>query len=184
MVAAAMPKTMTIEEFAEINEEGKFDLVDGEVWFAPPAEIEEAEVIPILSAHLVQYARESGQGRVYGSRTGFALPNRDQTVVCVELAYVKADRLPPSGTTGFFPGQPDLAVMIVSPHETSRHLVAKQAMLLTAGTSLIWAVFTKSRAILIYDADLTPEILGIADTLTGGAVLPGFALPLATLFED
>ena len=40
------------------------------------------------------------------------------------------------------------------------------------------------RQIVVYAADATPEILGVGDTLTGGSLLPGFTLPLATLFAE
>ena len=104
--------------------------------------------------------------------------------MCPELAFVGASRVRPRFATGFFPGHPDLAVMYVTPYETSRRLVAKQAMLMTAGTPLLWTVFPGSRAILVYDSAVAPHILNLGDTLTGGAVLPGFALPLAALFEE
>lgn len=180
-----MPRPhMTVEEFAEIAEDGKFDLVDGEVWHAPPTEFAEAEVGTVLSTHLVEHVRRTGLGTVYGSRTGFRLPERKGTVVCPELAFVAASRVPPKGAAGFFPGSPDLAVMYVTPYETSRRLVAKQAMLMNAGTSLLWTVFPGNRAVLVYDAEVAPHILDLGDMLTGGSVLPGFALPLAMLFEE
>ena len=53
----------------------------------------------------------------------------------------------------------------------------------TAGVRLVWLVFPKTRAVRVYTSPKDVEALAEADTLTGGDVLPGFALPLAKLFE-
>jgi hypothetical protein len=44
-------------------------------------------------------------------------------------------------------------------------------------------VYPKSRAIYVYRSVSDVQILGEADTLTGGDVLPGFGVSLAEIFK-
>ena len=52
-----------------------------------------------------------------------------------------------------------------------------------AGTRLVWYVYRLDRQVHLYDAPDRCVVLGENDTLDGGAVLPGFRLPLKELFQ-
>jgi Uma2 family endonuclease len=54
---------------------------------------------------------------------------------------------------------------------------------LQGGASLVWIIHPIIETVEVYRADGTVARLGATDTLDGEAVLPGFALPVATLFE-
>jgi hypothetical protein len=41
----------------------------------------------------------------------------------------------------------------------------------------------RSKRVETYAPDREPEVLGMDDTINGGAVLPGFTLPVQDLFE-
>jgi Uma2 family endonuclease len=55
---------------------------------------------------------------------------------------------------------------------------------LAAGTELVWIIDPDAGTVAVYTDPQTPTVLTEADTLTGGSVLPGFALPLTELFPD
>jgi hypothetical protein len=44
-------------------------------------------------------------------------------------------------------------------------------------------VFPEARRVEVYDGEADVVTLGEEDTLTGGALLPGFALPVRNIFE-
>ena len=48
---------------------------------------------------------------------------------------------------------------------------------------LVWLVEPKHQRVTVYLPDRSTRTLGIADTLDGGDVLPGFSLPLADIFD-
>jgi Uma2 family endonuclease len=57
--------------------------------------------------------------------------------------------------------------------------------MLAAGVRLAWEIDPRARTVAIYVSPEPPAaVLTAADTLDGGAVLPGFALPLANLFAE
>jgi Uma2 family endonuclease len=79
---------------------------------------------------------------------------------------------------------PDLAVEILSPGNTRREIERKRAEYFAAGTQLVWIIDPDARTVAVYTDPTTHTLLTAAGTLDGGAVLPGFTLPLADLFND
>lgn len=79
---------------------------------------------------------------------------------------------------------PDLAVEILSENNTRKEIEQKRREYFAAGTKLVWIVDPDARTVAAYTDPDAHTLLTEADTLGGGAVLPGFALPLADLFND
>ncbi|MBC8100601.1 MAG: Uma2 family endonuclease [Armatimonadetes bacterium] len=77
---------------------------------------------------------------------------------------------------------PDLAVEIVSTNDNYSDLRAKVQGYLRDGVQIVWVVDPAKRQIDLYEADRL-TVLGVGDTLDGGALLPGFAAPLADIFS-
>jgi hypothetical protein len=46
----------------------------------------------------------------------------------------------------------------------------------------MWVIYPTQRLVYVYESPRQPKILGEADELDGGAVLPGFRTPIASLF--
>jgi len=183
MVAAALPKTMTIEEFAQITEDGHFDLVNGEVWHVAASGQRHGKYAIRIARHLANHVAETEVGEVYGAEFAFIVEPDTATVLCPDVSFLTAAHVLPENDD-FHPGPPDIAVEVISPSETARRVGIKVGRYLEAGTSIVWCVYPKTRQIVVHEADRAPEILSVGDTLTGGSVLPDFALPLATLFEE
>jgi Uma2 family endonuclease len=79
---------------------------------------------------------------------------------------------------------PDLAVEVLSRSNTPAEMRLKRQDYFTAGVRLVWEVDPDARTISVYTAPDGPTVLGEADTLDGGPVLPGFTLPLRELFAE
>jgi Uma2 family endonuclease len=77
---------------------------------------------------------------------------------------------------------PDLAVEIVSPTNKGYDDAIKLEEYFRAGTRLVWVVYPPTSKVYVYGSPTSVRILALGDELDGGAVLPGFRLPLATLF--
>ncbi|QJW96364.1 Uma2 family endonuclease [Frigoriglobus tundricola] len=85
------------------------------------------------------------------------------------------------------PFGPDLAIEILSESNTRAEIDQKRRELFGAGTRLIWVIDPNTRTAEVFDDPVQPNqmtTVGEADALGGGAVLPGFTLPLAELFAD
>lgn len=105
----------------------------------------------------------------------------DGTVVMPDVGFIRFERA--RTLLPVFPVAPDLAVEVVSPNEDVLH---KAARYLTAGTQVVWAVYVDERLIRVItrssDSSLRVEGLAGDDLLTGGTVLPGFAVPVREVF--
>jgi Uma2 family endonuclease len=79
---------------------------------------------------------------------------------------------------------PDLAVEVISPSDLVYDLIQKIAEYFEAGVRLVWVVYPPQRLVYVYESLTRARILTVADELEGGAVLPGFRLPVANLFPE
>lgn len=180
MVAAK--QRMSIEEFAEIDEPGHFDLVDGEVWSMSPTKGPHAELLLIVGSLLLEHVRARRLGRVFGGDMGFRLDSA--TVLCPDVAFVQTNRIPDGGIPAFFDGAPDLAVEVISPSERPSRIQTKVARYLEAGSALVWCVYPETRQVVVYRADDSlPEIVSVGGILSGGHLLPDLQIPLASIFD-
>ena len=77
---------------------------------------------------------------------------------------------------------PNLAVEVLSKGNTVLEMERKLKEYFLAGVDLVWFVNLEARAVRVFTSPDASTLLGETDTLTGGAVLPGFAVPVADLF--
>ena len=103
-----------------------------------------------------------------------------------DVAFTSWDRFPgrtymKTPVAGF---APDLAIEVLSQSNTKAEMARKRADYFAAGVRLVWEVDLEARTVAVYDSPQGATILDATMTLDGGAVLPGFALPLDGLFAD
>jgi Uma2 family endonuclease len=79
---------------------------------------------------------------------------------------------------------PDLAVEVLSQSNTAGEMARKRREYFTAGVQLVWFVNPAAHTVAVYTTPEQSLLLGEADVLDGGTVLPGFALPLRELFAE
>jgi Uma2 family endonuclease len=77
---------------------------------------------------------------------------------------------------------PNLAVEVLSKGNTPREMERKLKEYFLAGVDLVWFVNPDARAVRVFTSPEDSTLLGEKDTLSGGAVLPGFAVSVADLF--
>jgi len=79
---------------------------------------------------------------------------------------------------------PDLAVEVLSRKNTRREMARKRREYFAGGTRLVWEIDPRRRTVAVFTSPTEHDTLTEADTLDGGDVVPGFALPVAELFHD
>ncbi|MCA9234730.1 MAG: Uma2 family endonuclease [Planctomycetales bacterium] len=77
---------------------------------------------------------------------------------------------------------PDLAVEIISPGNTREEMDRKLRDYFAAGVRLVWYVYPQTKEIHVFTALEQQTVLGEPDQLTGGEVLPGLTVDLASYF--
>ena len=103
-----------------------------------------------------------------------------------DVAYISWDRLPgrkvPTAAVPELTG--DLVVEILSASNTPGEIARRRWEYFKAGTRLVWVIDPEARAVMVYSAPEGAVTFRESDTLGGGDVLPGFALPLGDLFAE
>ena len=79
---------------------------------------------------------------------------------------------------------PDLAIEMLSKGNTKKEMRRKLREYFEAGVLLVWYVHPKTRTVQVFTAADNGVTLHEGHTLDGGAVLPGFRLPLSQLFAE
>ena len=98
-----------------------------------------------------------------------------------DVALVAGQRIPTERAT-FAELAPDLAVEVLSPGDRAGEVFGKVADWLNAGTSLVWVIDPTRRCTRVYCANGTELMVHEDFALEGKATLPGFVMPLASLF--
>lgn len=173
---------MTADELLGMPDDGfRYELVRGELRRMSPAGNEHSILAMRIGIQLGVFAQTHRLGVVGGADCGYKLS--PDTVRAPDASFIRRERIPTSGPPkGFFAGAPDLAVEVISPHDTFTELNEKTAEYLTHGTRLVWVLDPGARTLTIHRPDRTPRILAEQDEIDGEDVLPGFRLALAELF--
>ncbi len=177
-------KRWTVEELERPGApDGLYELIDGEIVPMSPAGDAPSSVGMTFGYFVSGHVRQHHLGRVYGADGGFVLFSDRQLVRAADVAFVRADRLPPESERGKFPRlAPDLVVEVISPSDARADILDKVAMWLAAGVRLLWLADPPAATVTVYAPGRDPILLATGDELGGGDVLSGFRVPIAELF--
>ena len=103
-----------------------------------------------------------------------------------DLSFISWDRLPerqvPRDAIANL--APDLAVEVLSKGNTKQEMSRKLEDYFAAGVRLVWYIDAKTQTAQCYTSPTDSVLVKASELLDGGAVLPGFSLPLASLFAE
>ena len=122
------------------------------------------------------YVAASGY-RVQDTACPSALSGKKQD--CGSGLGEKALRLDPDKTP--IPGVPDIAIEVISPTECASESHDKVRAYLRNGSAEVWQVYPKSRTVQIYRGEISRSVESSQQVESD--LLPGFVLPLSSLFE-
>jgi Uma2 family endonuclease len=104
------------------------------------------------------------------------------TVLGPDVVYWSRERLPEM-PAGFVEVPPDLAVEVVSPSDTHKHLHEKVLHYLDHHVPLVWVVDPAARTVTVYRSRQDVRILAEDEEIGGDGVLPGFSCRVSEFFE-
>lgn len=180
------PSLMTADELLRLPDDGmRHELVRGELRTMAPTGWDHGDQTSVFDGSLGAYVRAHQLGRVVTGEPGFRLASDPDTVRAPDVAFVRRERLQEVGSTaGFFPGAPDLAVEVISPHDLYTEVDEKVAEWLEYGTQLLFVVNPRRRTVAVHRPGQPVRILGNDDTLDGEDVVPGWTLAVRELFSQ
>ena len=161
-----------------------YELVRGMLVEVPMTGYEHGEIETNIIRLLDRHIWPRGLGQITPGDVMFRLEQNPDTLRQPDVAFVRADRLPPrEQRRSYSPVIPDLAVEIRSPGNTVRELAAKVADYLRTGVQLVWVVDLDTQTVTVHAPAAVPLTLSAHDEITGGEVLPEFRCPVAAFFE-
>jgi len=177
-----VPGTATVEDLVREENRG-CELVD-ETLVEKAMGVRESLLAFHLGGLLMPLVREQNLGIITGPDGSYEVLLG--LVRLSDVAFVSWDRLPGRRV----PDEPipnvvpDLAVEVLSVSNTIGEMLRKRGEYFRAGVRLVWEIDPRARTVRVYTSEAAFTDLTAADTLDGGAVLPGFTLPLAQLFAE
>jgi Uma2 family endonuclease len=141
-------------------------------------------VVSNIGYELRHYVQSHKLGAVIFGEAGYLLERDPDTVVAPDVAFVRRDRLPdPIPERGFFLIAPDLVVEVISPTDEPGDIRRKQALYDRVAIPMVWWIDPLRGTISVHVPGEPVRHLTENDTLDGEPVVPGFALPVATIFD-
>jgi Uma2 family endonuclease len=180
---ASTTPLLTAEQYAKLSSSRWSELIDGLIVETSPPGAQhgrrQAQTIALLGR-----AKATGAGKVLG-RVGCVIRRGPDTVRAPDVAFIRAERIPPSGIPeGFWEGAPDLAVEIVSPSDRPGEIQTRIREWIEAGARQVWVLYNDSRTVLVVRSLLDRVTLGADETLDGGEAVPGFSCRVGELFDE
>ena len=134
-----------------------------------------------VGALLGAFVDEHGLGEVFGAETGFRLA--EHTLLGADAAFLAQEKwLAVEAPERPVPFAPDLAVEVVSPHDSARQIQDKVDLYLEAGTALVWVIYPDSRKVVVHYPGYSAQTFFEEAVLDGGEMLPGLQIPVTKLF--
>jgi Uma2 family endonuclease len=175
---------ITAEEFEQMPESEHRELIRGLLSNVLPPGVRHGWIQIKLGGLLFSFVAAHGLGEVYGE-IGILIEENPDTVMAPDLAFVRKANLPAEGMeTSYLRHAPDLVVEILSPSDRTSQSLEKVMAYLSAGVESVWVVDPQRQHVMIWQSERAILDLEPGDTLDGGDVLPGFALPISDLFPE
>lgn len=180
---AAQTTLLTVGDFEAFlalpqNRDRRFELVNGEIVEKMPTRehgIIAGNIVTALNLYLRQ--NPIGRAAVEARHRPADDPHNDRLP---DVSFV-ADPSRPIEREGAALYIPDLCVEIKSPDDTYKEMRDTADYSLAHGARLVWLVYPEKRIVEVHTPDGF-DILTDGDTLSGGDVLPGFALAVRDVF--
>lgn len=173
-----------IEDLYNIPDNGKAEIVHGELVLMPPTGVEPNYAAGEIFASLREYARRTKSGRAVTDNAGFKvnLPHRDS--LSPDAAFYTGE----ARGLQFFEGAPVFAAEVRSASdygpEAERRIADKRVDYFAAGTRVVWDVDLRSDVVKVYratDPD-SPTIYRRGQLAEAEPAVPGWRMPVDDLF--
>ena len=182
---------MPMDEFIRLYEqEGPFELIDGERIVKMPTVAGHAEIIKLLNDLLAVLERMGIIVRY--TESAFVLADRPDWVKgsrLPDLMVYRAERMAaykaadPDWRSKPYVLVPDLCIEVISATDIYGDVEEKVLRYLEDGVQAVWVLNPRTHSVSVHMAGSRQSLRLLADdTLDGGAIIPGFAVPVRDLF--
>ncbi|GAB4109481.1 MAG: Uma2 family endonuclease [Roseiflexaceae bacterium] len=174
-------RLITGEELARMP--GYYELINGKlITMSPTGELHGGFEGNVYFA-LRQYVNVHPIGRVRVGEVGMYLTRNPDTVRAADALYISNERYAQRGDEAYLTIAPELVVEVLSPGDAWSDVMQKIRDYLTFGVVVVWVVDPKNRTIHAYRSLTNVQVFTEQDDLEATDLLPGFRVPVTTIFE-
>ncbi|MCI0638918.1 MAG: Uma2 family endonuclease [Gemmataceae bacterium] len=163
-----------------------YEVVNGVRRELPPMGAFESGLASFLCTILGTFARRRDLGSVV-VEVLFLLDAVKDLQRRPDLAFVSYARWPKGQRipkTAAWKTVPDLAAEVISPWNTADEVMEKIQDYFRYGVQRVWVIYTSVEQVLVYDSPTSIRVLKRGDVLDEATLLPGFSLPVSSLFDE
>ncbi len=187
MSVSSPPATMTTEQMLALPDNGMDrELIRGELRETPITMRNrrhsriEARVAKFLDNWLD--IQPEPHGEVVSGEAGFRLRSNPDSSVGIDVAYASPELVARLPGAAFYDGPPVLAVEVLSPSDQQEEIGEKVALYLETGVAVVWIIAPRFRTVVVHHPGSEPEMFNALQELTAEPHLPGFRVPVVSLF--
>ncbi|MBI4771840.1 MAG: Uma2 family endonuclease [Chloroflexi bacterium] len=181
------PPTETLvtgEELLAMGDMGACELVEGRIVMMSPTGFEHGDYEANFAESLKTSVRHRQLGKVVSGEVGIYTRRNPDTVRGADVAFISNEQhAQRKKITGYLDVAPELIVEVMSPDDRWSEVKQKLREYFAIGVKLVWVADPADRTVYAYRSLTDVREFTAADTLTGDDVLPGFSVPVASLFE-
>jgi Uma2 family endonuclease len=127
---------------------------------------------------------KSELGRVVGGDAGVITQHNPDTVRGPDVAFYSYLRIPRGSLPEeYWPASPELVIEVRLKSDRWKDILQKVAEYLGANVLTVAVIDPVSQRVHVYSADTENTVLSNKDLLTFPDILPGFEVPVGSLFE-
>ncbi len=124
------------------------------------------------------------RGEVYGGEAGVYLARNPDTCVGIDVVYVGPEVVAAqTDETTLIEGVPTLVVEILSPYDVKKDVTEKVNDYLAAGVPLVWVIDPDYQSVTVHRPGQPVELFNTTQPLSADPHLPGFTVPVVSLFQ-
>jgi len=174
---------ISVAEFDRLVEpdELRYELDEGELIEMTKPHVGHNRVVMKMTRALLQYLEKNPAGELFTSDSLYVLG--PTTLRIPDLSFLLAARASKIDPAKHLEGAPDLAIEVLSPSDQAAAIRRKMKQYFAAGSRVVWLVYPELREIEVWESASGPvHVLGEGATLESRDLLPGFSLPVSSLF--
>jgi Uma2 family endonuclease len=182
MTTMKLREPATIDDLLQCPKDGrKYELVDGKIVVSPTG-FRHGTVVARIVHLIATFLDANPIGEVCADDLGVHFPNGN--LRSPDVTFVRNDKVPTGkAAEGFLKSMPDLAVEVLSPHDSLKQVGEKIGEFLDSGVPLVWLVDPELKTVTLYRSLSQTEQLTSADVIDAGDILPGFSCPVSRFFS-
>ncbi|MCS7195992.1 MAG: Uma2 family endonuclease [Aquificaceae bacterium] len=177
-------KVWTYEDYLKLEEDKRYEIIEGELYFMPGASRKHQRVALRLTLAFTNHIERIGLGEVY--IPPFDVVLSEENVVQPDLVVVLKDSLSLVKEKGIF-GVPDVVVEIVSPSSLKKDTEDKRKLYASYGVKEFWLVFPEEKVIEVFrleGSEYKVHSWGYEKGKICSKLLEGFCISLEEVFGD